>query len=296
MAKKDDEVQADDSGKVSSTYSIRIDLLEAVWRVAFPVRDLGLKQWREMYSEDLKNLGNSMAMLNRREQAYVLRCFLEWYAKTYFSILEAVAMSRAGFMDDPHARLNVCHRGVVEAIESLLALPELEDFPGKFEAVTENVFPKSVLEKAWGSGGREQATDFVSRAGKFLSCVDEPVWYKPHGPVYELLEYCRATHRTFLIAEIVAYRKADAAAYAEAQEGPGKDTGKKNAGDGDGNKRGAKAHRDHAQDKKIYEARKDRDLPYKELAREFFKDETKTREVGLAIDSHRKRLERMGIK
>lgn len=58
-------------------------------------------------------------------------------------------------------------------------------------------------------------------------------------------------------------------------------------------KRGAKPHRDAKEDKKVYDARKNRKLTYKELAREFFGDETKTREVSKAIDSHRHKLKRM---
>jgi|WetSurMetagenome_2_1015567.scaffolds.fasta_scaffold159282_1 hypothetical protein len=59
-------------------------------------------------------------------------------------------------------------------------------------------------------------------------------------------------------------------------------------------KRGAKQTRDAKKDKQIYETRKARNLSYPELAREFFRDSSKTREVAKAIDSHRHRLRRMG--
>lgn len=64
-------------------------------------------------------------------------------------------------------------------------------------------------------------------------------------------------------------------------------------GRGKGN-RGARPSRDAKLDKKIYEARNDRGLSYPELAREFFGDESKTREIAKAIDSHRHKLKRMG--
>lgn len=59
-------------------------------------------------------------------------------------------------------------------------------------------------------------------------------------------------------------------------------------------KRGAKPSRDAKLDKRIYDDRKQNGLSYVELARKYFGDETQTREVSLAIDSHRNRLVRMG--
>ena len=71
--------------------------------------------------------------------------------------------------------------------------------------------------------------------------------------------------------------------------GAGQPTGRKRR------KRGAKPSRNANKDKRVYEARQ-KGLSYRELAREFFGDESETREVALAIDSRRHKLRRMGQK
>jgi hypothetical protein len=60
-------------------------------------------------------------------------------------------------------------------------------------------------------------------------------------------------------------------------------------------KRGPKPTRDAKRDKRIWQMRQE-GMSYKAIAREVYGDNTKTREVGQAIDSHRQKLRRKGHK
>ena len=80
---------------------------------------------------------------------------------------------------------------------------------------------------------------------------------------------------------LAAAATTDIATYRSAVEAPKK-------------KRGARPSRDAKLDTRIYDARKKQKLSYRQLAREYFGSEAKTREVAKAIDSHRHKLRRMG--
>jgi|GEM_PF-4363995 len=208
MAKKDDEVQADDSWRESIEHLTGAWFIKAIWQVAWPVKDSD--EANTLYG-DGRWLPDLSLRLNDQEKLYVVGTFLNRYAKIYLRMVDAVATSRARPRYETLFRLNNWYDGVVKKIRFLLALPELGDFPGEFEPLAEDLLVRSDLVKAWEDGGEEQATDFVTKAGAYLSSVEEPIRAEAVEPLNQILAYC-STRCKILVDEVEAYRKADDAA------------------------------------------------------------------------------------
>lgn len=103
----------------------------------------------------------SLNRLTEEERRHLLGFYLFMYAQAYHNLVQAVAANDVGWVD---VELNGWYLQIVKAIQDLLTLPELKDFPGGFEPIGENLFPSFELQCGWEEFTGPPVMDFLGRA------------------------------------------------------------------------------------------------------------------------------------
>lgn len=115
---------------------------------------------------EIAALIDQVLALTPAEQSCVLRHHLLLYAQAYYMLVETVATSPMHMVD---MVLNGWYLQIVEVIRALLALPELEGFPGGFEPAAPNLFPYSELDVVWEEGLGASVLDFLGRTQAYAT-------------------------------------------------------------------------------------------------------------------------------
>ena len=148
-------------------------------------------------SEVIREVGLISCLLGKltsEEGAFLLCTQLFLLAQAYYNLVEAMATSPVGWVD---VNLNRTYLAIVKGIKHHLTLPELQDFPGGFEPVADNLFPGSEadLDWMWDDCYGPAARDFLHRA-QVHQIKSIPIVLEHTDVIEKLLVPCQSTCET----------------------------------------------------------------------------------------------------